>query len=135
MYRRIFLLLTLTWICTLSARAIEPFLGTWKIDLTRFQTTAAPQFRPPSSLTYRIERAGEDGVKITEDWIENATKVSGHVTRTCKFDGRDYPVTGWGLPTTEAIRRLDLQTWEVTAKREGKVAWQTTWLCPATETL
>jgi hypothetical protein len=115
--------------CSLSAWAADnPFLGTWKIDLTRSKGSPASGL-PPDSLTVTIQPEGEDGVKISEDYIGKTTNKPFHVARTCKFDGKEYPVTGWTRPAgTEAIKRVDTHTWEVTRKSEAKVVDQHRWV-------
>jgi hypothetical protein len=117
--RRLKLLLSVAaLICSLSVLAANnPFLGTWKVDLTKSKASNMPS----ANLTVLIEPNGEDGVRISEDYV-GTMNTPRHVTRACKFDGKDYPVTGWTQPAgTEAIRRMDSRTWEVTRKSEGKV--------------
>jgi hypothetical protein len=109
-----------TLACALSVSAADnPFLGTWKVDLTRSKSSTVP-----ANLTVVIEPDGQDGVKISEDYV-GSMDVPRHVTGTNKFDGKDYPLTGSPRPAaTRAIRRVDSHGWEVTVKSEGKVVQQ-----------
>jgi hypothetical protein len=123
------LLASVSFACSVSSFAANPFIGTWKVDLTKVRINP-PGFFPPADLTFIIEAAGDDAVKITEDATTKANGVL-HVTRTCKFDGKDYPLNGSPGPSaTEAIRRVDSRTWNITTKSEGsegKVIRQTQW--------
>jgi hypothetical protein len=126
MILRLVLLASVSIACPSSSFAANPFVGTWKVDLTKVRNNP-PSFVPPADLTFRIEAAGEDAVRIAEDATTKANGVL-HVTRTCKLDGKDCPLSGSARPAaTEAIRRVDSHTWDITMKSEGKVIRQTQW--------
>ena len=52
--------------------------------------------------------------------------TSNHAGGMCKFDGKDYPVTGHLLPeATRAVKRINAHTWIVTLRSAGKLVHET----------
>ena len=54
--------------------------------------------------------------------------VSGGMTYTANFDGKDYPVIGSNNADTVALKRVDAHTVEQTSKKGGKVTVTSNWV-------
>lgn len=101
-----------------TAFAADPFIGTWKMD------PRSDEGAPKSEL-YTISPEGSDGVRLTKD-VVGGKGTSNHAGGMCKFDGKDYPVTGHLLPdATRAVKRINSHTWVVTLKSAGKLVHET----------
>ena len=101
------------------ALTADPFIGTWEVDPARSGVLA------PKSEVYTVTADGSDGVRLTKDSV-GFTGVSHHAVGTCKFDGKDYPVTGHSLPdATRSVKRIDAHTWKIILKSEGKLVSET----------
>ena len=106
---------------SVTAWAADPFVGTWKFDPKQSKSSG----NQPRSEIYRIAAKGSAGVALTKEYV-SSNGVPHHITGTCKFDGRDYPVTGHPLPdATRALKRIDAHTWEMTLRSAGKPAQET----------
>lgn len=99
---------------------LDPFVGTWKVNLAKSKFSPGP---PPRSRTVTIEQAG-DGWKWTIDLVD-ANGNRSTIVETPKFDGKDYPRTGSPTPPSDAdtiaLKRIDAYTIEETLKKAGKV--------------
>jgi hypothetical protein len=105
-------------VCAFASVA-DPFIGTWEMDPARSGASS------PKSEIYAVTPDGSNAVRLTKDYV-GGKGVSHHATGTCKFDGKDYPVTGHSLPgATRAVKRINAHTWEVTLKSEGKIVTET----------
>jgi hypothetical protein len=96
----------------------NPFVGTWKLNLTKSKFDPGP---PVRSRTVTIEAIGENAVR----WSIDELDASGNHTTVVempKFDGKDYPRTASraNAPDTIALKRIDTYTLEETLKRGGK---------------
>lgn len=99
------------------ASAADAFTETWKFDPSRSKSTGSQS----RSEIYTLAPEGSDGVAITKDEV-SSNGAAHHITGTCKFDGKDYPVTGHPLPdATRAVRRINSHTWETTLRSAGTV--------------
>jgi hypothetical protein len=97
---------------------LDPFVGTWKLNLAKSKFSPGP---PPRSRTVTIEQAG-NGWKWTIDQVD-ANGNRSTIVETPKVDGKDYP--GTGSPSVDhdtiAFKRIDAYTVEETLKKAGKV--------------
>jgi len=92
----------------------NPLIGTWK------QKVDASQTKFTRTLTYE---AHGNGIKLTAQGT-NEDGSSFRYTYTANFDGKDYPVSGTGVPgeaDTIALKRVNHSTTDVTYKKAGKV--------------
>ena len=93
-----------------------PFVGTWKLNLTKSKYDPPP---PPKSSTVKIE-ASEGGFQQTTDTVTGKGETQ-HIVVTAKFDGKDIAVKGNPDVDTSAYKRLDDRSYEVVSKKGGKV--------------
>src|ERR1051325_10481406 len=91
-------------------------LGTWKLNPAKSKPPAG-QSRI-TSLTVVREASG-DSVKVpVTGEREDKTKID--VSYTVKYDGKEVPVSGSGLPyDTLAIKQLDANTFDRREDKEG----------------
>lgn len=99
----------------------NPFLGTWKINLTKSKIVGPDGERPmpltKSVVTY--ERV-DDMIRITDD--DSFTDGhSVHMVWVGKFDGKDYPVASDPTAGSWSFRQIDSRTVILTTKKHGKV--------------
>jgi len=96
----------------------NPFEGRWKLNLAKSKFEPGPA---PKSLTRTIVAQG-DGAKYTFDGVSADGKPISY-SFTVKYDGKDYPVTGTGMPAgadSIAIRLVGTNKAEAIQKRSGK---------------
>ncbi len=96
----------------------NPFVGTWKLNLTKSKFEPGPA---PKSLTRTIVAQG-DGAKYTFDGVAADGKPISYGF-TVKYDGKDYPVMGTGMPAGAdaiAITLVGTNKAEALQKRGGK---------------
>jgi hypothetical protein len=106
----------------LSAQAgqTNPSIGTWKLNLGK--SKYSPKSLAPKSQIAKIEASGNGTRNTTTGTASNGSSVN--YGYTVNYDGKDYPITGFGSPngaTTIAITRVDANTFESTLKKDGKV--------------
>jgi len=101
-------------LATVSRAADNPFVGTWKLNLTKSYYTQ----RVPKTETWKIE-AQENGQKDIFDGVDAYGKAY-HVVASPKYDGRDYPVTGNPALDTVSLKKIDAKTIESLTKKGGK---------------
>jgi hypothetical protein len=98
----------------------DPWLGTWKLNITKSKFNPGP---PPKSNTLRIEPVAGGSQKHTFAGV-NAEGQTTHSEWVAKFDGTDVAGQAVAPPaktvTTNAFRRLDDRSFEAIAKRDGK---------------
>jgi hypothetical protein len=96
----------------------NPFVGTWKLSLAKSKFEPGPA---PKSQTRTVVAQG-DGAKYTFDGVAaNGTPFS--YSFTVKYDGKDYPVTGTGMPAGAdaiAIKLVGTNKAEAIQKKGGK---------------
>jgi hypothetical protein len=101
-----------------QAQSSDPWIGTWKVNLTK--STYSPGPKPTVAATVRMEPAPGGAFKTT---IEGAD-AKGQPTRTetvGTLDGKDNAVKGGPTPnTTTAYKRIDGRTFEAMGKTDGK---------------
>jgi len=96
---------------------IDPFLGTWKLNLAQSRYNPGP---PPQSQTYTFEPSGTDGVKFTAAGVD-ARGNPIHIEYTGSFDGKEFPVRGNRNSNRVVLQRVDLYTVEGENRQGGKV--------------
>ena len=127
-----FLAMTVTTIFVLTlvtiALAADPFVGTWKVNVAKSKTTD-PSVLPKSHI---VKSVGIDnGLESVIDGID-AEGNAYHIENSVKYDGKDYPVTGFPLADTVVAKKtLDANSYELVFKKAGKVVEK--WLCVVTK--
>jgi hypothetical protein len=112
-----FLILTFVACGSLLAQG-NPFAGTWKLNVAKSKFEPGPA---PKSQTRTVVAQGE-GAKYSFDGV-GADGTSFSYSFTVKYDGKDCPVTGTGMPggaDTIALKRIGANKVEATLKRGGK---------------
>jgi len=97
----------------------NPFVGTWKMDPQKSKASPGPG---PKEETRVVETQGDSVKGSYEGTAADGSRIA--YGYTAKYDGKDYPLTGMGTPDgadTLALKRIDTNTYEVTAKRGGIV--------------
>jgi hypothetical protein len=109
----------------------NPAVGTWKLNLSKSSTSTAP---PARSETRTVDAQG-DGLKVSYDGI-NADGLSFAYSYRANFDGKDSPISGSGQQWrdehvsgagTVAFRRINMNAYEGTFKKAGKVVLTVTY--------
>jgi hypothetical protein len=99
-----------------AAQAVDPFVGTWTLNVPKSQTA----FKSGTTI---VEAVGE-GIRTTADMVRGDGSAY-HFTWTAKYDGRDNPVVGaspYGSGAhTIALTRVDAHTAKIVTKLDGKV--------------
>ena len=106
--------------------AQSPFSGTWKLNPTK-STISAPS---PRSEVIQV-KADENSIEVASDVPD---RVSGKTTKAsykAAFDGKDYPVSGDPRVDSIAFQRLDATKLKATAKKDGKVVGEYTFVVSA----
>ena len=97
----------------------NPFVGTWKMDPQKSKASPSPG---PKEEMRVVETQGDSVKGSYEGTAADGSRIA--YGYTAKYDGKDYPLTGMGTPDgadTLALKRIDTNTYEVTAKRGGIV--------------
>jgi hypothetical protein len=104
-------------LAAIAFAADDPFTGTWKLNVAKSKFNPGP---PPQSSTITFEPQ-DRGFKFVGDGVNSDGKAI-HQEGSVKFDGKDYPVTGAGVPPdmTIAVRMIDTHTRDFVGKRGGK---------------
>ena len=110
-------LVTGLWITNTTSWAADPFVGTWKLNLSKSKYDPGPG---PKSVTIKYEANG-DGIKATTEGVNpEGQPIATHYT--ADYDGKDTPVTGTGAPYDMiALKRINASMVELTTKKDGKV--------------
>ena len=97
----------------------DPNVGTWKLNLTKSKFDPGP---PPKSLTRTYEPV-RNGIKVSVEGVD-AFNNPIRYGFTATYDGKEYPLTGLGVPGDAdriAVRRADIAfTVEETLKQAAK---------------
>jgi hypothetical protein len=101
---------------TLCLAATDVSVGTWKANLEKSKYSPGP---PPKSSTVIIEAMG-DKMKVTVDGTDGEGKAVHHEW-IGKYDGKQYPVVGEPATDSRAYKKVDDQTYDITAKKGDKV--------------
>ena len=98
----------------------DPVVGIWKLNLGKSKFNPGP---PPKNLTRTYESI-RNGVKVTIEGVDGFNNPIKY-RYSANYDGKDYPVTGVGVPGDAdviALMRVDIIfTVEETLKHAGKV--------------
>lgn len=117
--KRVLFVLSLLVLCSSPLFAQNnPFVGTWKLNLSKSKFDPGPA---PKSQTRTVVAQG-DGAKYTFDGVAADGKPFSYGF-TVKYDGKDYPVTGTGMPAgadSIAISLVGTNKAEATEKKGGK---------------
>jgi hypothetical protein len=110
---------------SLPALAADAFVGAWK-QINEKSLNSEPYY-----ATIRIESAGGDRVKITQDVIRTAADAAAgkkeHTVNEFALDGSELQPTGRGadiaqrLRESVSFRRINQNAWERIAKRPGDI--------------
>ena len=103
--------------CSPIVAAENPFIGTWKEN---FAKSYDANVTNSQSGIIRIESAGENRVKITQDHVD----VAGKKTQTVgefTLDGSDTHPSGPETDFTQSFRPIGPNVWERIAKRPGDI--------------
>lgn len=103
------------------AQAADPWLGTWRLDLTRSSFSPGP---PPMSQTIEIQSRDGDGLYVVTNGVDARGRPT-HTERTARFDGMDYPAQGFDQPTTQAFTRINDRSYEIVSKAGGRIITRT----------
>jgi hypothetical protein len=114
------ILITMTTIlvlalATVAVAAADPFVGTWKLNLT--QSKFPPGQAPRSEILKCV--AQENGLKGSFDTVDAKGKAS-HTDFSAKYDGKDYAQQGDPNVDTTAFRKINPYTLEVVDKKAGR---------------
>lgn len=115
--RKLFVCLSVVGLATLfagQAQAGDNWVGTWKLNAAKTQTTNAIR-----AQTLKFETTA-DGIKLTSDGTDAEGKPM-HGGYTSKFDGKDVPWAGNPMADTAGAKRIDDNTYENVWKKAGKV--------------
>jgi hypothetical protein len=102
----------------------NPNIGTWKLNVEKSKYTG---MEGPKSLTRTVVADG-DSVKYSFE----GTGASGAALNygfTIKYDGKDYPITGSGMPYGAdqiAIKRAGSNKFSATLKKDAKITGTST---------
>lgn len=104
-----------------SAAPTDQQSGTWKMNPAKSKYSPGPA---PKSISLNINSEG-DNIKLSSDGIDAAGNPT-HVEFTAKYDGKDYPITGFPNADTVAMERLDARTIRSTMKKGDQVVMTVT---------
>ena len=113
------LLIVLSVVAGLSSPAraqVEPFLGTWVLNLPKSRFTPSPA--PKSQVV--VYAAVTAGLQVTVTGVD-ATGKPISFGYTAKIDGKDYPVTGNAEYDAVALKQTSPTALAFTRKKAGRV--------------
>jgi hypothetical protein len=102
----------------------NPAIGTWKLNTEKSKYSGAPA---PKSLTRTVTADG-DSVKYSFEGT-GADGAALSYSFTVKYDGKDYPTSGSGMPygaDNIAIKHVSSHKFSATLKKDGKVVGTST---------
>jgi hypothetical protein len=89
-------------------------LGTWKYNAAKSKTTST---NPIQSQTDVREATSDGGVRMTRT-AQLTDGTSSNFSYTCKYDGKECPVTGAPYDTI-SLKRIDANTTAFEARKTG----------------
>jgi hypothetical protein len=103
---------------------IDPWIGTWKIDLTKSEYSTG--LLPPRSRTTTYEEVlvgitNDIGVRKSVALVDAGGNLTNVVTGPYLYDGKPYPVTGAKDYDASSYRRVNDFTYEATRTKAGQV--------------
>ena len=102
------------------AQSPDPWIGTWKVNIAKSKYSPGPA--PKSSMVTIVAAPG--GFKQTNDTVP-ATGAPTHTEVTATLDGKDHPVAGNPNADMQAYTKIDGHSYQVVAKKAGKVTIST----------
>jgi hypothetical protein len=121
--KRMYLLVAAAAVCLSLAGATlaqtNAWFGTWKLNVENSKFISAPA---PKSLTRTVEAAGGGGKYSFEGVAADGSALS--YSFTVKYDGKDNPISGSGMPfgaDTIALKRVSSNVSTGTLKKAGTV--------------
>ena len=103
---------------TTAAQSSDPWIGTWKVNLSK--STYSPGPKPTAPTTVKLESSPGGGLKTTIDGVDPKGQPT-HTETVGMLDGKDNPVKGSPVPnSTTALKRIDSRTLEAVNKVDGK---------------
>jgi hypothetical protein len=102
-----------------SAQALDPRVGTWKVNVARSKYSPGP---PPQSQTLKVEPSGQ-GEKVTSEVVAADGKRT-IIQYTANFDGKDYSLTGSEIANRVSLLRITTNT-TVRSDKKGSTVAQT----------
>jgi hypothetical protein len=117
MHKRLLNVLCGTLVLSAGLWAADPLVGTWKLNLekSKFGSRPAPK---SSTVTWTAQDGGifhYTAKGVGPDGQPTLAEI------TCKFDGKEYKITGSPLADTVSFKRPDPQHIESIGKKDGKV--------------
>ena len=97
------------------AAADDPLMGTWKLNLSKSKYNPGP---PPQSRILKLEPAGNDSLKLTNDGV-SAKGEKTHTVETFMQDSKDHPLRD-EPGVMQVNQRVDAYTTETINKKGGQ---------------
>jgi hypothetical protein len=101
-------------IAAVAAFGADSSIGTWKFNASKSKTTST---NPIKNRIVVREATPDGGIKVTNKG-QYADGTSIIYSYTCKYDGKECPVTG-GPNDTIVIKRIDENSWSFETKKTG----------------
>ncbi len=98
----------------LAAQA-NPFVGTWKMDVTKWTGTPGPA---PKAVTVKTEVAGTAFKTTVTGTAADGKPIN--MSYTMAYDGKDAPVSGSADYDTQNAKMIDANTRHTVRKKSGK---------------
>jgi hypothetical protein len=119
MRKHILVVMTAIFVLALATVAMagdDPHNGTWKMNTAKSKFNLGP---PPKSdtITFTVQDNSISGVEI----FVPADGKAYNIKFAAKYDGNDYSYVGAPHIETIAFRKIDVNTFGVVLKKEGKV--------------
>jgi hypothetical protein len=107
----------------------DPFSGTWKFSVAKSKFKPGLPYKSETRTNLRARMTGTDAGDVYKTSVQrvNADGSPQQYRYSAKYDGKDYPITGQGPngADTIAIKRIDDNTVQATAKKASKVLFTT----------
>jgi hypothetical protein len=100
----------------LAAQAPDPFVGTWKLNVTKSSFNPGP---PPKEATLVIAQMGNKMSSSLHMELGTGQKIA--FEYTAPQDGTDTPVPGGGRVDAVSEKRINVRTVARDDKKDGKV--------------
>jgi hypothetical protein len=111
------LIVALAW----NLQAADQHSGNWKMNPEKSKYSPGPAAK---SVDLTVE-ADENHIKINAEGVDGNGNPT-HVQYDAKFDGKDYPATGFPVGDTVSVKRINANTIQSTQKKDGKTVMTVT---------
>jgi hypothetical protein len=101
-------------ITTIAAFGADNSVGTWKLNVAKSKSEST---NPVKSRIMVREATPEGGIKVTNS-AQFADGTASNYSYSCKYDGKECPVTG-GAFDTITLKRIDNNSWSFEVKKTG----------------